>query len=103
MRRKGQSGGAKSDGAKQSLIMTSLRKVSLPCRQCQKESDVTLTPCGHRVVCATCALTVNFCPLCGAEVTRGQGEKGQLRTLLGVGGGGVGGLKGISYILSSGF
>ncbi|XP_076451717.1 uncharacterized protein LOC143287544 isoform X2 [Babylonia areolata] len=45
-----------------------LRGASIQCASCDAMSDVTLQPCGHKVVCRTCCDVIAYCPRCGTEV-----------------------------------
>ncbi|PVD35499.1 hypothetical protein C0Q70_02462 [Pomacea canaliculata] len=50
------------------LMQDLLKGVSLQCPSCDRVSDVTLQPCGHKSVCRKCADTVTSCPVCHVDI-----------------------------------
>lgn len=50
------------------LMQDLLKGVSLQCPSCDRMSDVTLQPCGHKSVCQRCVATVTSCPVCDVHI-----------------------------------
>ncbi|PVD35498.1 hypothetical protein C0Q70_02461 [Pomacea canaliculata] len=50
------------------LMQDLLKGVSLQCPSCDRMSDVTLQPCGHKSVCQKCVTTFTSCPVCDVHI-----------------------------------
>ncbi|XP_046370585.2 E3 ubiquitin-protein ligase MIB2-like [Haliotis rufescens] len=57
-------------------LRTTMFDMQLPCAKCMsKMADITLMPCGHKILCRQCCLTTEICPLCETHIERRLAKK----------------------------
>ena len=55
----------------------SLNLSLVPCAKClSRISDVTVKPCGHKVLCRNCCIDVTHCPICETFIMQRKAGEG---------------------------